>query len=396
MSVEEALDELDLEQVGNWKLGDGDPEEEMRWYCETGELLALPPEGDASATVELHAPVAGEITRAPVWRERGEWMDVLRRAVSWMRDHPYGTPVEDPGIARDVGEWEFDAGVYTRHDDEEMLEPMWRWRKVREQRGNVRAVVTRGEGEYVLRIVDDEEYEEHDVMAGEDAESVAADAMNWLEEFDTGVRLHTDRVGFDEREMANNWRDKTPDYALTEEFDRRHKTVAVYPDLMDETLYNDMTNAAMRSRAESEVRYGQTPLNSHEVKRIREKKHYTPGKDRFKARSVKAVAAAKGVTDWTARFEPNLTVGEHIGKFESVTDGMSDEEHYDEHGEVARGSRSAVSEHQRARHAKKACKDGRVEACEYLLERGEATEDDIREWAEGSEELADVLPEVLE
>ena len=392
MSVDEALDDLDLEQVGNWALGDDDPDEQMRWYCETGELLALPPTEDASATVELHAPVAGEIAREAVWRERGEWMDVLRQAVSWMREHPYGTPVGDPEIARDVGEWEFDAGVYTRHDDEEMLVPMWRWRKVREQRANVRAVVTRGEGEYVLRIIDDEEREEQVVFADEDSEVVAEDAVDWLEEYDSGVTLGRKEVGFGARERANEWRDRLEDYVLTGAYDRRHKTVELYPDLVDDVTVSDMVAQAMDGRADSGVTYGQIPLSDHEVKRIRKKKDYTH-QDRFTARAVKAIAAKKGVNDWTVRFEPNLTADEHIGKFDDVVDDVSGEVHEDEHGEIARSAHD--TEHRRQGHAKRACKNGRVEACEYLLERDEATEDELRRWADENDELAEVLPEVL-
>jgi len=394
MSVEEAVEQLDIGRIGDWKIVDDDPTDQLRWHCQTGEIVALPPTDEAEATVELLAPIAGEIERGTVWRRREEWLDALRYTVDWMRDHPYGTPVEDPDIRRDIGEWEFDSAVYIHVEDRETLQPWWRWRCPREDWSDIRAVVRPEDDgdEHEMRIIDDRENEAQVVFTGE-PKAVAEKTVEWMEEYDEGVTLEHESIAFGSRDEANRWRDELPEYVRSGRRDRRYKTMDVYPEMIDEMVYSDMCSQAMDSRADSVVTFHQLPLTRGEEKRVRDMGDYEPGRDRLKARMVKGVAAEIGVRDWTARFEPNLTPEEHIGKFRNVAKGMSNETHFDEHGIVPRNARDGQS--MRRSFAKKKCKQGVVEACEELVEYHDVDALKLVVWAEKNEELDEVIDEVL-
>lgn len=123
---------------------------------------------------------------------------------------------------------------------------------------------------------------------------------------DTEERGETVEIEFGRKSAANEARDVLPDDALTGGYDRRHKTVEIRTDAVDERTLNRVSGMAADSKAHEEQKAGQVELDRRERNELDFTETSVP-----EARSVKGVMLAEGVDDWMAHFDPTLTVDEH-------------------------------------------------------------------------------------
>jgi len=182
------------------------------------------------------------------------------------------------------------------------------------------------------------------------------------------------------------WREKLPDDATTDQYDRRHTTVEVREDAVDADTIDRMTAEAAETHAERDG-VGQDALTDAEAERVAEKPDYTP-QDRFAARRAKAIARDVGVDDWITPFDPTLTAGEQREIYEGFREDETGDR-VDSEDEalslLADAHRTAQAEE--CDHAEGHCRNGDPEACEFLIEECGYEPADVRELVSGDEFL---------
>ena len=99
---------------------------------------------------------------------------------------------------------------------------------------------------------------------------------------------------------------------LAEADSGNEKTLRLEPGT-PESVLGELTEEAADGRKEAAEKYGQVALEDHERDAIDFTRTSVPV-----ARSAKAIAMGKGVDDWTAYFDPELTVDEHRGVYEQA------------------------------------------------------------------------------
>ncbi|MFT4921039.1 MAG: hypothetical protein ACI8XM_000232 [Haloarculaceae archaeon] len=173
-------------------------------------------------------------------------------------------------------------------------------------------------------------------------------------------------IEFGTRAEANEARDLVGDEHLTGRYVRRYATIEVADDAPDD-LVADLEARAAESRAEKEAGSGQADLTRAE------RNHFDLSRDGLnvpKLRSIKAVMADEGVSDWRAHVDPTLSVDEHRQVAEqAATEGggaRMDVETSDDQrrAELERQRRGADCD-----HALDHCVDGEKDACDFLVER---------------------------
>lgn len=180
-------------------------------------------------------------------------------------------------------------------------------------------------------------------------------------------------VEFGRKDAADAVREEYPD-ALCSDDDRRLKTVRFSSDA-PEHVVEEAQRQADQSRADRESGPGQADLTDHE----RERLDFSRGRANvLHARSVKAIATSEGVDDWTAHYDPTLTVDEHRGVMERAASEGGGRRLDAETSATARaGEAAAKAEAGECDHARGHCEHGDPEACEFLRERCGFDEADV-------------------
>jgi len=180
-------------------------------------------------------------------------------------------------------------------------------------------------------------------------------------------------VEFGNRPAANEARDQWADHLCSQD-DRRLKTVTFAPDTSDEVLVEARQQAA-DSRAEGEGTAGQVPLTDHEKGEI----DFSKGRANvMHARSIKGIAMSEGVDDWLAYYDPEATVDEHREIMaEAATEGGGKRREDTETATEKAGRAARTAQGEQCDHARDHCEHGDPEACEFLAETCDYSEQEI-------------------
>jgi len=189
----------------------------------------------------------------------------------------------------------------------------------------------------------------------------------------------TETIEFGSRPAANKALDELPEEAVVDP-DRRTKTVEVKSYALADSKLDRISGMAADSKAYEEEKVGQAELSRRERKEIDFTATSIPH-----ARSAKAIMLDAGVDDWTAFYDPTLTVDEHRE--------LADRAARDERGRRMDSEESVVEKEARAhrraageleQHAIAGAEAGEEEAIETLVELGWSPDD-----ARGLAEAAD-------
>ncbi|MWG32963.1 hypothetical protein [Halomarina oriensis] len=170
---------------------------------------------------------------------------------------------------------------------------------------------------------------------------------------------------FATKEAADAARETFSDVVCPVDDDRRLKTVAFVEDVGGRT-WAEIIDEAADGHAERDRQTGQEPLTRGERDRF---DFSNPGLNVPKLRSIKGIAAAEGVDDWTSFIDRRLTVDEHREVMARAA--------RDESGGADRREETAVEKQARAAHtargsecdhARGHCENGNASACEFLQE----------------------------
>lgn len=234
----------------------------------------------------------------------------------------------------------------------------------------------------------------HGEIGSEPVEEVATDGGYSARDIDS--------VEFGDRESANAVRDEIPDEHLAETDDRRTKTIELSPEATRATKTR-VTGGAADSRAHLADQHGQADLTDAEKRRL----DFTRT-NVMHARSAKAILQGEGVDDWTAHYDPELTVDEHRGVAERARRDENGQRMDHEEREGAQAKRHAdaynKAQSQLEKRAREACEEGHDEACDELrdlgwsneeieqLERYSRDAEDFARSMNGERKAADVSP----
>ncbi|WP_256299934.1 hypothetical protein [Haloarchaeobius salinus] len=167
---------------------------------------------------------------------------------------------------------------------------------------------------------------------------------------------------FGDRTAANQFRDDHANHLCSDD-DRRKRTVTLVSDAPEQVL--DQAAVAAAVSREDHRGTGQLELSESERDRIDFSKSRASIPH---ARAVKGIATSEGVDDWTAYYDPTLSVDEHQGVMERASrdergSRMDSEKTADER---LAGVEQALGEE--CERAQDYCEDGDTDACEYLTE----------------------------
>ncbi|WP_439028429.1 hypothetical protein [Haloarchaeobius sp. DT45] len=177
-------------------------------------------------------------------------------------------------------------------------------------------------------------------------------------------------IEFGSRDDANAFRGEHEEHLCPYD-DRRKKVVTLVGDAPDRVLDEAAVQAAS-SRDDRGSRGGQIPLEDHERDRIDFSETNV-----LHARSVKGIAREAGVDDWTAFYDPTLTVDEHR---EVMNRAARDEQGDRLDQEASVDERLAGVEEAldgQCDHAADHCAHGEAEACEFLVEGCGLSDDQV-------------------
>jgi hypothetical protein len=205
-----------------------------------------------------------------------------------------------------------------------------------------------------------------------------------------------DRVAFGSKATADTYREEYSEHLCSDD-DRRLKTVTFAGDTPEHVLERAEVEAA-GGRSERSGGPGQVPLTDTEKERVGP---FTPPNNYLKAASAKAILQNQGVSDWTAHYDPSLSVDEHRSLAAEQTGGLDEDllttqrgtrgEHRDrDHDEAdVQESRARSMERgvgQRCDHAEGHCRHGDPDACEYLTDACGHTHDEVEEYLSGADD----------
>ncbi|MFU1780705.1 hypothetical protein ACM16X_04925 [Haloarcula japonica] len=169
-------------------------------------------------------------------------------------------------------------------------------------------------------------------------------------------------IQFGSKAAADSARNEYSDHLCSED-DRRLKRVKFASDTPDHVL-DQARLEAEDSREEDTSGPGQVPLTDAERGRI----DFSKGRANVPhARAVKGIAADEGVSDWTAYYDPTLTVDEHREVMERAAREGGGSRQDSRESTAERAARAA----QKAKggqcdHAREHCEHGDPDACEFL------------------------------
>jgi len=169
-------------------------------------------------------------------------------------------------------------------------------------------------------------------------------------------------IEFGTKTAADSIRDEYDDHLCSDD-DRRLKKVVFASDT-PERVVEEARQVALDSRAEGEAGAGQAPLSDTERGKI----DFSKGRANVPwARSIKAIAADEGVSDWTAYVDPSLTVDEHREVMaEAALEGGGRRQEDTETATEKAGRASRTAQAEGCDHARDHCENGDTAACEFL------------------------------
>jgi hypothetical protein len=178
------------------------------------------------------------------------------------------------------------------------------------------------------------------------------------------------RIEFGSKAAADSFRDEYDQWVCPVDDDRRLKTVAFKSDTPESVIERAEIEAAA-GRGERESDGKQVPLTESERDRL------DFGKESVNvpwARSIKGIARSEGVDDWLAHVDSSLTVDEHRDIMQRAA--------REDRGQRLDAEESADEKLQRAEggqceHARGHCENGARDACEFLKEACDYSEDEV-------------------
>jgi len=183
------------------------------------------------------------------------------------------------------------------------------------------------------------------------------------------------RLEFGRKSAADDARDAYREHLHSED-DRRLKTVRFTDELPAEDERELETQAAA-DRAEKQASYRQTDLTRGEKQRFDLSRD---GLNVFKLRSIKGMAQAEGLEDWTAHVDPTLTTSEHKEVIERAaqqqTGADGDRERSDEQRAHDLAAQAGGGD---CDHARGHCRHGDPEACEFLAGECGFSEEEVEQ-----------------
>jgi hypothetical protein len=181
-------------------------------------------------------------------------------------------------------------------------------------------------------------------------------------------------VEYGSLDAANEARDQWPDHLCSND-DRRLMTVTFAGTTPDDVL-DQARRAAEDSRSEGEGGAGQVPLTDHEQEEI----DFSKGRANVPhARSIKGIARSEGVDDWTAHYDPTLTVDEHREVMQrAATEGGGRQQEDQETATEKAGRASRTAQSEQCDHARGHCKQGEPDACEFLKSQCSLSDSEVQ------------------
>jgi hypothetical protein len=178
-------------------------------------------------------------------------------------------------------------------------------------------------------------------------------------------------VEFGTKDEADAVREEYEEHLCPDD-DRRLKTVAFASDTPDRVL-EDASIRAAATRQEREGP-GQLELTDHERDRIDFSKANASVPH---ARAVKGIMRDAGVDDWTAHYDPTLTVDEHRDLAERASrddqgQRLDEETSPEEQLAEVEGAHS-----EQCNHAEGHCRHGDPDACEFLTDHCGLSDDQV-------------------
>ncbi|WP_254272158.1 hypothetical protein [Haloarcula marina] len=185
----------------------------------------------------------------------------------------------------------------------------------------------------------------------------------------------TERIEYGSKDAADAARERREDYLCPVDDDRRLLTVAYVSDTPDAVLEDERLRAE-DGKGERSSGPGQVPLSDAERDRL---DYSQPRANEGHARSVKGIAQAEGVEDWTSYYDGTLTVDEHREVMQRAGRESGDQRRTESVEEKAgRAARRARKEG--CDHAEGGCENGDPEACEFLQNVCGYSEDEVAQF----------------
>lgn len=173
----------------------------------------------------------------------------------------------------------------------------------------------------------------------------------------------SEAIEFGSKAVADFYRDEHEEAICPVDDDRRMKT-AHFVDDAPEWLLDQARAEADEGRAARDDTTGQMGLTDAERDRVN---FSAPRASVPWARSIKALAAHHGVSDWTSHLDGTLTVDEHRGIMESAGQQGGGDHDTGDQRDARRERRAAATEQaEGCNHARDHCEHGDPEACKYL------------------------------
>jgi len=175
----------------------------------------------------------------------------------------------------------------------------------------------------------------------------------------------SEEIEFGSKAAADAAREEYEEHLCSD--DDRRLTRVTFSSTTPDDVFDRVRREAEDVRSEQVSGPGQIPLTDHEQGVI----DFSRGRANIPhARAVKGIARSEGVDDWTAHYDPLLTVDEHrevMSRAGQQGGGRRREDTETPSEKAGRASRVAQSEE--CDHARGHCKNGDPEACEFLQTR---------------------------
>lgn len=178
------------------------------------------------------------------------------------------------------------------------------------------------------------------------------------------------------KDVADAVRDEYEEYLCSDD-DRRLRTVIFSSDTPDDVL-DRVTVRAARTRSERDGA-GQRPLTDAERNRIDFSK---PRASVPHARAVKAIATEEGVDDWVAYYDGTLTVDEHRDVMAEAARDERGQRMDSQDTTDDRLGRAEKALGEECDHARDHCEMGDPDACEFLADQCDLSDDAITQLRE--------------
>lgn len=179
------------------------------------------------------------------------------------------------------------------------------------------------------------------------------------------------------KHVADTFREDYPEHLCSD--DDRRSRVVTFASSVPEDVLSEARQSAAQTRGDAESIKRQAELTGQEKKRLDFSKD---GSSVLKAQWVKGTLQNGGIKDWQARYDPKLTVDEHVSMMDEWRRDQQGSERLDaEESEDTRNARMARQGQEmqasQCNHARDECRHGDPDACEFLGDACGFDEDEI-------------------